>query len=97
MMQVESCLRSTTLPLRSVDSKENYHYIVVKVNAENEYEALKQVERDLRTQLSREPAHCIKCQKIVQVTIDGRCVGCYNARTFELFGVMPLKNLPIPV
>lgn len=95
---ITSCLRSATLPLSSVDSRKIYHYVVV-VNAiaDMEQEALKQIQRDLQTQVSRELGQCMKCRKVVNVTIDGRCLGCYNARTLDIFGCSPLVTLPIPV
>lgn len=58
-----------------------------------EQEARKQIQRDLQTQVSRERAACVKCGTVVSITIDGRCVACYNQRTTEIFGFSPLVTL----
>lgn len=60
-----------------------------------EAECRKQIERDLKTQVSREGGQCVNCRNTFQVLLDGRCVSCYNARTVQIFGFSPMVTLKV--
>lgn len=44
-----------------------------------------QRERDLKFNFRRERAFCIGCNQIVQETIDGRCMACYEKLQNQIF------------